>query len=102
MSPRGQPLSTPADASYLGKWGSVLADFLFSARNLDSFFLLLGPHRQHMEVPRLGVKVELQLPVYTTATATRDLSRIYGLWHSSQQHRILNPLSRARERTCIL
>ena len=25
-----------------------------------------------MEVPRLGVKLELQLPVYTTATAMQD------------------------------
>ena len=31
----------------------------------------LGPHLQHMEVPRLGVKLELQLPAYTTATATQ-------------------------------
>ena len=27
-----------------------------------------------MEVPRLGVKSELQLPAYTTATATQDPS----------------------------
>ena len=27
-----------------------------------------------MEVPGLGVKPELQLPVYTTATATEDRS----------------------------
>jgi len=27
----------------------------------------LGPHPQHIEVPRLGVKLELQLPAYTTA-----------------------------------
>ena len=33
-----------------------------------------GPHTRHMEVPRLGVEKELQLPAYTTATATRDLS----------------------------
>ena len=26
----------------------------------------------HMEVPRLGFKSELQLPAYTTATATLD------------------------------
>ena len=31
-------------------------------------------HLWHMEVPRLGVKSELQLPAYTTATAMRDLS----------------------------
>ena len=42
---------------------------------LFCFFLyFLGPHPEHMEVPRLGVGWELQLPAYTTATATRDLS----------------------------
>jgi len=29
----------------------------------------LGPHPQHMEVPRLGVESELQLTAYATATA---------------------------------
>jgi len=28
------------------------------------------------EVPRLGVESELQLPAYTTATATRDLPQL--------------------------
>ena len=38
-----------------------------------------------MEVPRLGVESELQLPVYTTATATKDPSRIctYATAHSN-------------------
>ena len=31
------------------------------------FFVFLEPQLQHMEVPRLGVKSELQLPAYTTA-----------------------------------
>ena len=52
-----------------------------------------------MEVPRLGVKLELQLPAYTTATAMRDLSRICNLYHGSWQRRILNPLSKGRDRT---
>ena len=52
-----------------------------------------------MEVPKLGVQLELQLPAYTTATATPDLSRVYDLHHSSQQHRVLSPLSEARDRT---
>ena len=30
------------------------------------FFFFLGPHLRHMEVPRLGVKWELQLLAYTT------------------------------------
>ena len=43
----------------------------------------LGLHLQHVEVPRPGIKSELQLPAYTTATAMPD------------------PLSKARGRTCI-
>ena len=35
-------------------------------------FCFLGPHPQHMEVPRPGVKSEPKLPDYTTATATWD------------------------------
>ena len=55
-----------------------------------------------MEVPRLGVESELQLPSYTTAAAMRDPSHVYNLHHSSQQCRILNPLSEARDQTHIL
>ena len=57
---------------------------------------------QHMEVPRLGVKLELQLPAHTTATATLDMGCICNLQHSSWQCQILNPLNRARDWTCIL
>ena len=35
-----------------------------------------GAHPWHMEVPRLGVKLELQLLAYSTATATQDPRRI--------------------------
>ena len=52
-----------------------------------------------MEVPRLGVEWELQLPTYTTATAMQDQSRVCNLHHSSRQRRILNPLSKAGDRT---
>ena len=55
-----------------------------------------------MEVPRLGVKSELQLPSYTTATARQDMSCVFNLHHSSQQQWIANPLSKARDRTHIL
>ena len=34
---RAIPFSTAEDSCYLGKWGSVLANFLFSARNLDFY-----------------------------------------------------------------
>ena len=65
-------------------------------------FCFLGPYSWHMEVPRLGVESELQLPAYTTATATPYPSHICNLHHSSQQRRILNPMSEASDRTCIL
>ena len=46
------------------------------------YFCFLGPRQQHMEVPRLGVKWELHLLAYTTATATPDPSLICDLHHS--------------------
>ena len=56
----------------------------------------------HVEVPRLGVKSELQLPAYTTARATQDLSHIFELHCSLQQRQILNLLSEARDSAHIL
>ena len=65
-------------------------------------FVFLGLHTWHMEVPRLGVQSELQLPAYARATATPDSSHVCDPHHSSQQHQILNPVSEARNRTCNL
>ena len=45
---------------------------------------------------------ELQRLAYTTARAMPDSSRICDLHHNSQQRRILNPLSEARNQTCVL
>ena len=39
---------------------------------VDMEQLYLGLHLQHMEISRLGVKLELQLLVYDTATETLD------------------------------
>ena len=69
--------------------------------NFYLFICFLGPHLW-MEVPRLGVEPELQLPAYATATAKPHLSHICDLHHSLWQHQILNPLSEARDRICIL
>ena len=87
----------------------TLIYFLYPGVNMQStqskslsFLVFLGPHLWHMEVPELGVKSELQLPAYATATVTPDLSHICKLHHSSQQHQILNLLSEAREGTCVL
>ena len=47
-----------------------------------------------MDFSRLGVESELQLLAYTIATW--DQSHIFDLYHSSQEHQILNPLIEAR------
>ena len=73
-------------------------------RGIKNFFFFLRPHLWHMEVPRLGAEPELQLqlPVYITATAMLDPSCICNLHHSSRQSQILNPLSNVRDQNCIL
>ena len=64
------------------------------------FNCFLEPHPQPMEVPRL--RSELQLPACATATAIWDPSRVCDLYHSSKQHWIPDPLSKARDPTRIL
>ena len=66
----------------------------FSLSLFFFFLLLLRADLRHMEVSRLGVKLELKLPA--TASATWDLSRACSLHHSSQQCWIPNLLSKAR------
>ena len=68
-------------------------------REEDQIFFL-GPYPQHMDVSRLGAELELEL--LACATATQELSCVCDLHSSSQQCWILNPLSKARDRTCIL
>ena len=72
---------------------------LFLFFGFSNFFLVfLGPHPWHMEVPRLGAELELQLPAYTTATAAWDLSCVCNLRHRCQ---LLNPPNEARDQTYI-
>ena len=65
-------------------------------------FSFRSPHLRHMEVPRLGVQLELQQLAYPTATAMPHLSYTCNLRHSLHQHQTLNLLSKARDRTCDL
>ena len=53
--------------------------FLKFSSQLFLFFIFIGLHLQHMEVPRLGVESELQLLTYTAAKATPDPSLICNL-----------------------
>ena len=65
-------------------------------------FVFFRPHLRHMDVPRLGVELELQLPAYATATEKPDLSCVSSLHRSLRQRQILNPLSEARDGTLVL
>ena len=47
------------------------------------FFFFLGPHPRHMEVPRLGVQLELHLPAYDSHRNNRfelpcDYTTVHG------------------------
>ena len=86
---------------WFNTWGPFLPVFISSLKK-NFFFVFLGPHPWHMEVLGLGVKSELQLPTYTTATAMPDPSCVSDLHHSSRQCQILNPLNKARDQTCVI
>ena len=70
--------------------GSLFEDLCVQNTALDAFYIqsYVNPHKNCREiknwrfgVPRLGVKSELQLPVYTTAIAMLDPSRVCNLHH---------------------
>ena len=101
----------------LGKWAFVLSLNLLMCFTLQGRLgftsipvtLCASPlfggwelHLWHMEVPWLGVELELHLLATATGTAMPDPSRICDLHCSSQQCQVLNPLSRDRDQTCIL
>ena len=54
-----------------------------------------------MEVPRLGVKLQLQLPAYTTATATPNLSMSATNTIAHGNAGSFNPMNKAGDQTCI-
>ena len=84
------PFSLPSFLpSFLPSPSTILPSFfppsLLSFLPSFLFFLFLGLPPRHMEVPRLGVALELWLPAYSTATATPDPSCICDLHHSFWQ-----------------
>ena len=85
---------------------SSLRKLVFLFFFLSSFFFFLfcfsGLYPRHIDIPRLGVGLELRLLAYTTITAIHDPSHVCNLHHSSRQCQIFNPLSEARDRTCNL
>ena len=83
---------------HVRKWSGGIPginNFLFSliVSSVPKFllFFFLGLHLWHMEVPGLGVEMQLELPACATASATLDLCcSLWKCW-------ILNPLSQARD-----
>ena len=69
-------------APYLPGWGSAC---LPACKNIF-FFFFLGSHLRHMAVPIYGSNRSYSCPPTP----------------QPQQHQILNPLSKARDRTCVL
>ena len=65
-------------------------------------FCFLGLSPPHTVVPRLGVQSEVPLLPHTTAAVTPLRCLVCNLYHNSWQYQTLNPLSGARDRTCIL
>ena len=61
------------------------------------FFFFLGLLLWHMEVPRLGAVLELQLPACTTTEQLRIRASSVILHHISRQHPTFNPLSGAKD-----
>ena len=57
---------------YFGHWKVISSHCKLMnsvSKSLVFFFCFLGLHSRHMEVPRLGVKLELQVPAHRTARA---------------------------------
>ena len=65
--------------------------------NFFFFSVFLGPHLGHMEVPKLGIELELQLQAFAATTEMQDRSRVGDKHYSSWERQILNPLSEARD-----
>ena len=63
-------------------------------------FSFLWPHMWHMEVPRLEATGAAAAGLYHSHSHSNTGSeQVCNLYHSSQQHWILNPLRKTRDRT---
>ena len=76
-----------------GSTGSIQCFFFFW-----SFCLFIATPEAYGGSQARG-PIRLQPPAHTTATKMQDPSHVRDLHHSSQQHRILNPPSEARDQT---
>ena len=76
----------------------------FETIGLVTFFVFLSFQGRTYSIWRFPARVQLELqpPACARAIAMRDPNHICDLQHSSQQRRIINPLSKTRDRTHIL
>ena len=96
----------PATDTILFVMFPLKISLLFIVYFILFFFCFLWPHPQHMEVPRLGVELELQVQAYTTAIAMLDpwptewgqesntyihgyYSDMFPLHHSENSHKFI-------------
>ena len=94
----GVEITQGGKISFGGWWTSAVraaGDGWFENVFMELIFLcvcaILGLHPWHIEVPRLGVKLELRLPAYTTAIAMQDPSCICNLTTQQGQGSNLHP-----------
>ena len=82
---------------------ALISGVLFTIHNrrlqTKLFFCLLRATPVAFGSSQARVELELQLPAYTTATATQDMSHVCNRHHSSWQCQIFNPLSKTRDPT---
>ena len=75
----------PQDIRTIIIWFLIFLErWVFFIIYLFTYFCFLGLHVRHMEIPRLGVELELQLLTYVTATATQDPGSEPHLWPTPQ------------------
>ena len=89
-------------ASHICSASRVALHFFVFSFFFPFLFSFLWLHPQHIEVPRLGVALELHLLAFAMATATWDLGHVCELHHSSWQCRIPDSLIKAGDQTHIL
>ena len=100
---RTKNIASPTDTEQFPD-GSVCSGYgVFTAVPLVTsvvqifFFILLGPHPWHLNIPSLWVESDLCLPADTTRTATPDPRHVHNPNHSSQQCWILSLWSDAKD-----
>ena len=75
---------------------------MLSSKKIIFFFVFLGPHPWHIELPKLGVKSTVAAGLNHSYGNSSSEPCICNLHHSWWQRQILTPLSKARDHTCTL